>query len=112
MAEPGPQSATKRDLVRTIAARSGLSQAQVLKIVQVTFDSLIDTLASEHRIELRGVGVFEIKRRTGRLGRNPQTGKTVLVKPRWAVTFKPGKSMESRLARIGGSETGPRTTAR
>jgi DNA-binding protein HU-beta/integration host factor subunit beta len=94
------QNATKRDLVRTIAERAGLPQAQVKNIVQITFDSLIDTLLSERRIELRGFGVFEIRRRAARVGRNPRTGKPVPVQARCAVAFKPGKQMEARVATL------------
>ena len=109
MTHESPHNATKRDLVRAIADRAGLSQAQVRNIVQITFDSLIDTLINERRIELRGFGVFEIRRRAARVGRNPRTGKTVPVRARCAVAFKPGKLMEARVARLtadGGESTG------
>lgn len=100
MARESSHNATKRDLIRTIADRAGLSQAQVRQIVQITFDTLIDTLISERRIELRRFGVFEIRHRAARVGRNPRTGKTVPVRARCAVVFKPGKKMEARVAKL------------
>lgn len=100
MTHDSSHNATKRDLVRTVAERAGLSQAQVKTIVQMTFESLIDTLISDRRIELRGFGVFEIRRRAARVGRNPRTGKAVPVRARCAVAFKPGKQMEARVAKI------------
>lgn len=100
MPAESPHNATKKDLVRTIAERSGLSQNQVRTLVQAMFDALGDTLISERRIELRGFGVFEIRRRAARVGRNPRTGKRVPVRARWAVTFKPGKQLEARVAKL------------
>lgn len=104
MAHESPHNATKKDLVRTIADRAGISQAQVRSIVQITFDALIDTLISERRIELRRFGVFEIRRRAARVGRNPRTGKRVPVRARCAVTFKPGKPLEARVAKLAADE--------
>ena len=77
MADEPLHNATKRDLVKTIAERSGLSQAQVRSLVQITFDTLIDTLISDRRIELRRFGVFAIRRRAARTSSSrsrPATG--------------------------------------
>ena len=107
MTHESSHNATTRDLVRTIAERAGLSQAQVKDIVQITFDSLIDTLLSERRIELRGFGVFEIRRRAARVGPKPRTGKAVPVQARWAVAFKPGKQMEAQVAALAAESRKP-----
>ena len=102
---------TKKDIVRTISDEVGLTQQQTKKIVQRTFDSIIDTLVREGRIELRNFGVFEVKSRAARRARNPKTGDEVIVPEKHVVTFKPGKYMESRVqdADLSGeslSETG------
>lgn len=109
MADESLHNATKRDLVKTIAERSGLSQAQARSLVQITFDTLIDTLISDRRIELRRFGVFAIRRRAARVGRNPRTGKTIPVRARFAVTFKPGKPLEARVAKLAAQDTTPRS---
>ncbi|MCO8123261.1 integration host factor subunit beta [Stieleria sp. TO1_6] len=88
---------TKKDIVRTISDEVGLTQQQTKKIVQRTFDSIIDTLVREGRIELRNFGVFEVKPRAARRARNPRTGDEVIVPEKHVVTFKPGKYMEARV---------------
>lgn len=88
---------TKKDIVRTISDEVGLTQQQTKKIVQRTFDSIIDTLVREGRIELRNFGVFEVKTRAARRARNPRTGEEVVVPEKHVVTFKPGKYMEARV---------------
>ena len=91
---------TKKDIVRTISEEAGLTQQQTKKIVQKTFDAIIDCLVNERRIELRNFGVFEVKQRAARKARNPRTGKQVEVPAKFVVTFKPGKEMEARVKRM------------
>ena len=89
-------------MAKAIAHRSGIRQVQALVIVQGVFDGIVETLLSEGRIELRNFGVFEVKRRKPRRARNPRTGETVSVPARAVVTFKPGREMAERVARLSG----------
>jgi nucleoid DNA-binding protein len=84
---------TKKDIIKTLADKFEVSQADSKRIVQGTFNAIVDTLLSEGRIELRGFGVFEVKTRKQRNARNPQTGETVVVPERKVIAFKPGKEL-------------------
>ena len=88
---------TKKEIVKQISDDLELTQLKVKDIVQKTFDSIVDTLLREGRIELRNFGVFEVKRRKARKARNPRTGEPVDVEPKNVVTFKPGKEMEEKV---------------
>jgi len=88
---------TKKDIVRTIAEATGLPHKEARILVQTTFDTLVDTLVKEGRIELRNFGVFQIKQREARIGRNPRTGEMVPVMAKRVVVFKPGKQMEAKV---------------
>ena len=88
------ETVTKKEIVRFISDDLNLSQQDVKRVVQKTFDSVIDALAKEGRIELRNFGVFEVKQRKARKARNPRTGDEVQVPSKRVVTFKPGKEME------------------
>ncbi|HVS35060.1 MAG TPA: HU family DNA-binding protein [Gemmataceae bacterium] len=88
---------TKKEIVKQISERIGLTQLKTKDIVQQTFDAIVDTLIEVGRIELRNFGVFEVKRRKARKARNPRTGDKVDVPPKNVVTFKPGKEMEERV---------------
>lgn len=88
---------TKKDIVKTLADKFGLSQVDAKKVVQGTFDAIIDTLVTNSRIELRNFGVFEVKVRKPRKARNPRTGAEVRVPEKRVVTFKPGRIMEERI---------------
>jgi integration host factor subunit beta len=88
---------TKKEIVKQISERIGLTQLKTKEIVQQTFDAIIETLLETGRIELRNFGVFEVKRRKARKARNPRTNERVDVPPKNVVTFKPGKEMEDRV---------------
>ncbi len=95
---------TKKEIVKTISEKLGLTQLKTKEIVQQTFDAIVETLLEEKRIELRNFGVFAVKRRKPRKARNPRTGERVDVEAKFVVTFKPGKEMEERVRNLGGAE--------
>lgn len=88
---------TKKDIILRIADDTGLKQTDVKKVVQKTFDYMIEALVRGEKIELRNFGVFKIKERKSRTGRNPRTGEVVPVPPRKVVVFKPGLEMKKQI---------------
>lgn len=88
---------TKKDLVLKIAEETKVKQIDVKKVVQRTLDLIIEALVKGEKVELRNFGVFKVKSRKGRTGRNPRTGVTVPVPPRKVAVFKAGMVMKSRL---------------
>jgi len=88
---------TKKDIVLKITDKTGIKQVDVKTIVQNTFDVIIDSLIRNEKVELRNFGVFKIKERKARFGRNPRTGESVPVPPRKVVVFKPGLEMKQKI---------------
>jgi integration host factor subunit beta len=88
---------TKKEIVKSISDKTGLTQLQIKEIVQLTFDGIIETLLDEGRVELRNFGVFQVKSRKARKARNPRTGLQVDVPEKFTVTFKPGTEMEAQV---------------
>lgn len=88
---------TKKDIVLRITDMTGIKQVDVKKIVQKTFDTIIESLIRNEKVELRNFGVFKIKERKARFGRNPRTGESVPVPPRKVAVFKPGLEMKQRI---------------
>jgi len=88
---------TKKDIILKISNETNLKQIIVKKIVQKSFDYIVEALARGEKIELRNFGVFKIKQRRSRLGRNPRTGQAVPVPPRKVVIFKPGLEMKKKV---------------
>lgn len=88
---------TKKDIVLKITDLTGIKQVDVKKIVQATFDVITESLNRNEKVELRNFGVFKIKERRARFGRNPRTGESVPVPPRRVVVFKPGLEMKEKI---------------
>jgi integration host factor subunit beta len=88
---------TKKDIILKISDETNLKQTDVKRVVQKTLDRIVEALALGERIELRNFGVFKIKQRKSRTGRNPRTGQIVPVPPRKVVVFKPGLEMKKKI---------------
>ena len=94
------ENLTKRDLVVRISNETNLVQQDVLKVIQLTLDHIKESLLKGDAVQLRNFGVFEIKIRKARVGRNPNKPETdVPIPARAVVKFKAGKEMKAELIR-------------
>jgi nucleoid DNA-binding protein len=89
---------TKRDLVMRIANETGLVQTDVYSVIQKTMDYIVEALEEGENVEFRNFGVFEVRERKQRIGRNPNKPEDVVTIPaRKVVKFKPGKIMREKI---------------
>ncbi len=89
---------TKRDLVVRISKETGVVQDDVQAVIQKTLDYIVDGLVEGQNIEFRNFGVFEVRQRSERVGRNPNRPEDVVKIPACKVVkFKPGKEMKARV---------------
>ena len=92
---------TKRDLVIRISEETGLIKSQVFEVVQKTLDHISEALAKGDKVELRNFGVFDVKIRKARVGRNPNKPATdVPIPARAMVKFKAGKEMRAEVLKL------------
>ena len=99
---------TKRDLVIRISNETGLVQQQVFDVVQKTLDYIAEALAKGDKVELRNFGVFEVKVRKARVGRNPNKPETdVPIPARATVKFKAGKEMRGDVFKLSPKAQAP-----
>jgi nucleoid DNA-binding protein len=92
---------TKRDLVVRISEETGLIQTQVFDVVQKTLDHIAEALAQGGKVELRNFGVFDVKIRKARVGRNPNKPDVdVPIPARATVKFKAGKEMRAEVLKL------------
>lgn len=88
---------TKRDLVVGVATEIGLTQSVIKRVIEVTLQEIVDSLCRGEKVELRGFGVFKVKKRKERIGRNPKTGEEVPIKARYIAYFKSGKLLKDKI---------------
>jgi len=92
---------TKRDIVVRISEETGMIQSQVFEVVQKTLDQIAEALAKGDKVELRNFGVFDVKIRKARVGRNPNRPETdVPIPARAMVKFKAGKEMRAEVLKL------------
>jgi nucleoid DNA-binding protein len=92
---------TKRDLVIRISGEIGLTQLQTFDVVQKTLDYITEALSKGDKVELRNFGIFEIKIRKSRVGRNPnRPDADVAIPARATVKFKAGKEMRIAVLKL------------
>ncbi|AKQ66501.1 Integration host factor beta subunit [Myxococcus hansupus] len=89
---------TRSELIERIVERAPhVPRREVEAIVHAVFDEMSRALVAGKRIELRGFGVFAVRTRRARTGRNPKTGERVLVPTRRTLSFSAGKELRERL---------------
>ena len=88
---------TKQDIVDVVSNATGLTKVETEAIMNGIMSTIIDSLANNKRVELRGFGTFGIKHRMPKKARNPGTGDPIYLPERYVPTFKPSKLMRSRV---------------
>ncbi|WXB91822.1 HU family DNA-binding protein [Bacillus sp. FJAT-52991] len=84
----------KTDLINQVAEAAELSKKDATKAVDAVFDAIQNTLANGDKIQLIGFGNFEVRERSARKGRNPQTGEEIEIAASKVPAFKPGKALK------------------
>ena len=84
----------KTELVKVVAEQAELTQKDAAKAVDALIETISETLAQEEKIQLIGFGTFEVRERSARKGRNPQTGEEIEIAASKVPAFKPGKELK------------------
>lgn len=84
----------KTDLINQVAEAAELSKKDATKAVEAVFDAIQNTLANGDKVQLIGFGNFEVRERSARKGRNPQTGEEIEIAASKVPAFKPGKALK------------------
>ena len=84
---------TKADLIEEVSRVVELTRKESEVIVETIFESVVSSLRSGDKVEIRGFGSFRTRERKGRIGRNPKSGDKVEVPPKTIPFFKPSKEL-------------------
>ncbi|MFT4040207.1 MAG: HU family DNA-binding protein [Thermomicrobiales bacterium] len=86
--------AVKQDLIKIVAADTGLSEAQAGKAINAFLMAIHDHLGRNIEVQISGFGSFKVVERAAREGRNPRTGEPMTIEARRSPTFKPGTQLK------------------
>lgn len=103
----------KSDLIQRISLKNPhLTENLVEEVVKLLIDQMVETLAHDNRIEIRGFGSFALHHREPRTGRNPKTGDSVQVTAKAVPHFKPGKALRDAVNYSAQQEQAPAKKSR
>ena len=94
---------TKAELVEDVAEAAELTKKDAERLVELVFDSIIQSLNKGEKIELRGFGSFRVRGRGARRGRNPKTGEPVNIPAKRVPYFKAGKELKELINQASGT---------
>lgn len=92
--ETGGVFMNKSGLVTLVCEKAKVPKKKAQETVDLIFDTMIDALLREERIEIRGLGSFSVRHYESYTGRNPRTGESISVKPKKLPFFKTGKELK------------------
>lgn len=88
---------TKADLINLISEKAGITRVKAETVVNTIFDSMIEALMRDDRIEIRGFGSFVNRKYGAYKGRNPRTGAVIDIQDKKLPFFKVGKELKERV---------------
>ncbi|KUK23346.1 MAG: HU family DNA-binding protein [Synergistetes bacterium] len=88
---------TKAELVREVAEKTGMTKKDTALLVNTLFETIMDALSKGEKVQIAGFGIFEVKERAERVGRNPRTGEEIKIPPRKVPVFRVGKELKTKV---------------
>ena len=89
----------KAELIAAVAEKTGLSKKDSEKAINATFETVTTSLEAGEKVQLVGFGVFDVKERGTRIGRNPKTKEEIEIAASRVPTFKAGKVLKDAVAK-------------
>ncbi len=89
----------KTELVAAVAQKSGLTKKDAERVVNATLDTIVENLQNGEKVSLSGFGIFEVKDREARIGRNPRTKEAIEIPATRLPGFKASKTLKDSVAK-------------
>ena len=90
---------TRADLAEAMMQEVGLGRQDCAALVERVLALMCGALARGDEVKLSGFGVFEVREKSARMGRNPKTGEPAAIAPRRVITFRASQLLKARIAR-------------
>jgi len=88
---------TKAELVAKIAEEAKVKKSEAERCLNAFVNALSEALEKGERVALPGLGVFNVRERKERKGRNPRTGEPMVIPARKVVTFSAAKALKEKV---------------
>jgi integration host factor subunit alpha len=91
------ETLTRADLAEAVHQEVGLTRQDCAGLVERTLDLIAESLQAGEAVKLSGFGVFQVREKRARMGRNPKTGEPAAIEPRRVISFRASQVMKSRI---------------
>ena len=88
----------KAELIAAVAAKTGLTKKDAECVINATFETITESLVKGDKVQVSGFGIFEVKAREARVGRNPRTKETIEIPATRLPAFKASKTLKDTIA--------------
>ena len=89
----------KTELIAAVAAKTGMTKKDAERAVAATFESITESLTKADKVQVSGFGIFEVKTREARIGRNPRTKEEIKIPATRLPAFKASKTLKDAVAK-------------
>ena len=89
----------KTELIAAVAEKAGLTKKDAERVVNATIESITENLVKGDKVNVSGFGIFEVKTREARVGRNPRTKETIQIPATKLPAFKASKTLKDAVAK-------------
>ena len=89
----------KAELISVVAEKTGFTKKDSDLAVNAALDAITDALVAGEKVQLVGLGTFEVKERAARVGRNPQTNEEIEIAASRVASFKVGKALKDAVSK-------------
>jgi integration host factor subunit alpha len=97
------ETLTRADLCEAVHEEVGLSRQECSALVERTLELIAEALERGETVKLSGFGVFQVREKRARMGRNPKTGEPAAIDPRRVISFRASQVMKARVDGSGGA---------
>ena len=88
---------TRADLCESVHEEVGLTRQDCAGLVERTLELMVEALEDGQQVKLSGFGVFQVRGKRARMGRNPKTGEPATIDPRRVIGFRASQVMKARI---------------
>ena len=89
----------KTELVAIVAEKSGLTKKDAERVVSATFETITAELVKGEKVQISGFGIFEVKEREARVGRNPRTKEAIEIPATRTPVFKASSALKNTVSK-------------
>ena len=89
----------KTELIAAVAEKAGMTKKDAERVVNATVETITESLVKGEKVQVSGFGIFEVKSREARIGRNPRTKQSIQIPATRLPAFKASKTLKDTVAK-------------